>query len=394
MKKPGVAIRKKRDGVWGVFVSDNYRRKSVTFYDEDQAQKAADVFRAQLGDGTFWSLNAEPERACPIVRVYAEEWLRRYERGAFGTFKSYRAILRNHLVPAFGSKPLSEIKRRDIRAFTTAKLKSGLQAKTVMTIKKCVSAFFEAAVEDEWISANPAHFRLQSEERSGQKKPFTAEEWHRFEAVIKRDFPYYHALVATLFRTGMRISEALGLKVGDVNLDEGKIIIRRKVSNNREGKTKTETSARTVWIWFPDLIKVLREHEKTRATASDWYFPSRANGVANQKSYFIKYNKLMANTWRVALKRAGIPAKDHGPHAARHTFISQALQAGVDVWIVSKQVGHASSAITEKEYFSYIPKQSQFDLSFLEANQKAPTKHLSHGKLITIGDHIKKTSKG
>ena len=69
----------------------------------------------------------------------------------------------------------------------------------------------------------------------------------------------YRALFAVLAATGLRIGEAAGLHVDDLDLDNGVIYVRRSVWNGQELEPKTDNAVREIDI-DPTLVALLREH--------------------------------------------------------------------------------------------------------------------------------------
>lgn len=138
------------------------------------------------------------------------------------------------------------------------------------------------------------------------------------------------ALVAVLYRAGLRISEALALRPADVNPGDGTVRVLR-------GKGK---KARTVGIDDGALLHVER-----------WMARRRAFGLPPRGALF---TKLDGSPWapqsvRMALTyaaaKAGIEKRVH-PHGLRHTHLYELAMEGVPVHVIQKQAGHASLAVT------------------------------------------------
>ncbi len=78
----------------------------------------------------------------------------------------------------------------------------------------------------------------------------------------------------------------------------------------------------------------------------------------------IDYDKFMNRVWKKAFEKAGLSYR--GSHNMRHTYANIRLSNGDPLHEVAKELGHSSSAITEKHYFKWIPKESKTDLSTLD----------------------------
>jgi integrase len=126
--------------------------------------------------------------------------------------------------------------------------------------------------------------------------PFTATERDRIiEWYIEND-PFYYALVAWQFHTGMRPSETFGLTWRDIDLDAGTILINKSRNMKAENPTKTANSERLIRI-DEALIKLLK------------LLPSRALQIPNVfvgKLGNPMTKKWAEHFWKGPLKTLGI----------------------------------------------------------------------------------------
>ncbi len=145
------------------------------------------------------------------------------------------------------------------------------------------------------------------------------------------------ALIALLYRTGLRVSEALALRPKDMDLSGGAIRVLH-------GKGDT---FRTVGI-DPGAAAVVAEWMGIRASAGvngvSPVFCTRAGGPV-QTGYV---RILMARLAR----KAGIDKRVHA-HGLRHTHAAQLREEGVDVGIISRQLGHRS-IVTTARYLDHV----------------------------------------
>jgi len=138
-----------------------------------------------------------------------------------------------------------------------------------------------------------------------------------------RRHPPYHAYVHTLFWTGMRPSEASGLRWGDVDLDAGIVRIVRSRHLWEESAPKTGASARTVEL-MPETVQRIRAIQPLRVTPEMPLFTNVDGGP-------IEPNSLLRH-WYPCLRALGIRVR--GLYAMKDTYISTALTAGVNtVWL-------------------------------------------------------------
>ena len=145
------------------------------------------------------------------------------------------------------------------------------------------------------------------------------------------------ALIAVLYRSGLRIGEAVALEPKDIDLDAGSI----RVLRGKGGR------ARTVGI-DPAWGEVVAEWLATRARLG--HGPRGAVFVSRERSAMTTAHcrRMLGQLGR----RAGIERRVH-PHGLRHTHATELRGEGVDIGIISKQLGHRSIATTAR-YLDHI----------------------------------------
>jgi integrase/recombinase XerD len=150
------------------------------------------------------------------------------------------------------------------------------------------------------------------------------------------------AIVAVLYRSGLRISEALSLQVRDVAISDGAIRVHRGKGSRRRG-----AKARTVGI-DPGGCMIVQTWLRQRVSL----------GITEETPLFctLKGRPVSARYVRAALtrygKRAGISKRVH-PHGLRHTHAAELAREGVPVNTIQAQVGHANLATTSA-YLAHI----------------------------------------
>ncbi|WP_051425666.1 tyrosine-type recombinase/integrase [Jiangella gansuensis] len=144
------------------------------------------------------------------------------------------------------------------------------------------------------------------------------------------------ALVATLYGSGLRISEALALLPKDVDLDAGTVRVR----NGKGGKSRLvgidPYSASLIQAWLDRRAQL---------------------GLTHRHPVFASYSKghvgdLMSPRYvRAALAKLGMKAgiaKRVHPHGLRHSLAFDMAETGTPVHSIQRQLGHASLAITSR----------------------------------------------
>lgn len=133
------------------------------------------------------------------------------------------------------------------------------------------------------------------------------------------------ALILLLLDCGFRISEALGLRVADLRLDEGEITVIGKGDKQRSVPLSEETT------------EVIAEYLLTLVPRSTWLFPGRWSTNHMSANYTDELFKRLCQT-------AGVPYIT--PHQLRHYFATSMLNDGANPLAVSQLLGHANLSTT------------------------------------------------
>ncbi len=147
------------------------------------------------------------------------------------------------------------------------------------------------------------------------------------------------ALLEVLYGTGARISEAVGLDVDDLDLDDpehgeaGTVLLRGKGSKERlvpVGSYAREALAAYVTRSRPGLAS-------TGRSGPALFLNARGGRLSRQSAWTVLVK---------AAERAGVTA-DVSPHTLRHSFATHLLDGGADVRVVQELLGHASVTTTQ-----------------------------------------------
>jgi integrase len=175
-------------------------------------------------------------------------------------------------------------------------------------------------------------------------------------------------IIVLIMYTGLRISEALGLKWSDVDFKNKQLHVRRNLSsvknrddkdNNGKSKVLVETtlkrdsSRRTIPLADRaiEVLKYLKEHSKS--DGKDGYVCTSENGTsASQRN--------ITRTLHAMLLRGECEVEKCGLHSLRHSFGSYLIANNVDVSVVSRLLGHKNIMVTYNIYI-HVLKQSQID---------------------------------
>ena len=145
-----------------------------------------------------------------------------------------------------------------------------------------------------------------------------------------RDF----TIIVLLLDTGMRIGECLMITMDQLNMKERVITLPGENTKGRRTRSVffSQKTARTLlrWMQFRD-----------RYTESEYLFPVKGGTTMEIRTFEKNFRKY--------LLRADI-TKDITPHALRNNFAKRCLMAGMDLYTLSRILGHSSVTVTEKAY--------------------------------------------
>ena len=137
----------------------------------------------------------------------------------------------------------------------------------------------------------------------------------------------HRAVLSLVYSAGLRVSEVIQLKPGDINSERGIVRIR-------QGKGRKDRISLLSKNSYRHLIEY-RIHESN----TEWIFPGQFPGTHLSV-------RSAERIFEVALERSGIPKK-LSIHDMRHAFATHLLEQGVDLRYIQSLLGHKSSKTTE-----------------------------------------------
>ncbi len=302
-------------------------------------------------------------RTRETVAEWCNEWLNTY--GSMHLRKnvqdSYSQILRNHLIPFLGAKPLSALTAIDLDAKYAAMVAGGLSPTTAGYLHRIVHTVLKVAVKKGKISYNVARDADPPKQVRPIMKVWNEAEWACFEETAVEDAPAYALIYQALYATGARVGEELGSQWRDLHLSSNppKWSVQRTAYKRDNGEwvinpPKTMKARRSIVLPQSLALMLRRLKEQREADAEyygktfseDDYVFARPDGTLPDPHHVGKVFK------RVAVKARVRPIRLHD---LRHSHATLLLLAGVHPKIVSERLGHASIAITLDIYSHVLP---------------------------------------
>ncbi|MEI9885443.1 MAG: tyrosine recombinase XerC [Rhizomicrobium sp.] len=265
---------------------------------------------------------AHERRASPhTLRAYGDDAAR------------FLGFLHGHLGGGVDARALARLAPADIRAFITVRRAEGLGAKGVQRALAAVRSFFKYLARENILDSAAARNVRTPRIRRGLPRPLSESDAVRAIAVAGENGIAWiaardAALLTLLYGAGLRISEALSLKRGDVPLSAALTILGK---GNKERVVPLLDAVRDAIVSYEKLIPF--------AGAKDApLFLSRRNKPMSPREA-----QLLMQRLRGAL---GLSERAT-PHAMRHSFATHLLGHGGDLRAVQELLGHASLSATQ-----------------------------------------------
>ena len=280
----------------------------------------------------------------PAVPVTVQELVKHYEEKelpnkAFSTQRTIRTSLKIWVVPKWEEHRLADVKTVDVEDWLRGLvLANATKAKT----RGVMHMIFAHACRHEWFGTNPISLVRQSAKRKKTPHVLEAEEVKKLLAELQNPA---RTLVFLTAATGLRVSEALGLKWSDVDFGNGAINLGRAVVHQHVGEMKTEASDKPVPMDGALAAALLDWSKRARyRQPEDWVF---ASPKMKGKQPYWPETPLKCFV-KPAAKRLGI-TKRIGWHTFRRT-LSTLLSSGEGVKTTQELMRHANSRLTLDVY--------------------------------------------
>ena len=167
------------------------------------------------------------------------------------------------------------------------------------------------------------------------------------EPLDRRD----RALLELLYATGARISEAVGLSIGDLDLDQRLVRLYGKGSKERIVPFGS-SAARALEDWFSPVgrVRLVPQRWARRGDADAVFLNQRGGRLTRQAAWLVV---------REHGRRAGV-SDSLSPHVLRHSCATHLLDHGADLRVVQEMLGHVSISTTQR--YTRVSQERLFDV--------------------------------
>ena len=312
------------------------------------------------------------------------------------TYTNYVYIYNRFVRDGFGKNLIANIKYSDVLRFYQALLVHELKMNTLETIHTVLHPTFQMAVRDDVIRTNPSdgvmtELKRTTKKNIGVRHALTLEQERKFLEFVRQDENAcaWKNLYVTLFGTGCRIGEIIGLRWEDVDFEKRLININHnityypRIENSyknefRVSLPKTDAGVRTVPMIDEVYEALLAEKEyqdnggmfctSEIEGMSGFIFCNRYGNIHNPAAINRAIKRHVADCNAKELvsakreKREPIILPRFSCHIARHTFCSRLCENDVNVKVIQSIMGHKDIKTTLDIYAEVSDARKQESL--------------------------------
>ncbi|HZX48299.1 MAG TPA: site-specific tyrosine recombinase XerD [Nitrospirota bacterium] len=262
----------------------------------------------------------------------------RIEKGlSDNTIASYRNDLTRYLAYIEENSILdsNSITLNILREFLAQLLRNQM---SVSSVKRCISSirhFHKFLLMEGLTDTNPTTY---IESPRGWRRLPTTLSLSEVDALLKQPDEKINegirdsAMIELLYATGLRVSELISLKQGNINLEVGFII-----TVGKGGKERIVPAGEYALDKIRFYIKTARNQILKERQSQHLFVTSRGKGMTRQ------------GFWKIIKKHARLAGIDKAisPHTLRHSFATHLLERGADLRSVQMMLGHSDISTTQ-----------------------------------------------
>ncbi len=221
---------------WRLTESDPYpkgRRKDISLREKEKN------IQKEINDGIIY------DGGNMTVLELVEKYINQKRGVKHNTQANYNFVINIIKKEAFGANRIEKVKLSDAREWLIRLQDNGKGYSSIHSIRGVVRPAFQMAVDDDLIPKNPFEFQLATVivNDSVTREAITRKQEREFLRFIKEDkhFCKYYDGIYILFKTGLRISEFVGLTKEDIEFDKERIKVDHQLQRRRDMKYVIET---------------------------------------------------------------------------------------------------------------------------------------------------------
>ena len=331
----------KRNDIWWTCISHNGRKiqKSLETSDKKLAKTIEAKIRTEIVEGSYFqNLAGRNKDFKDMMNRFITEYAPTLSEN---TQRSYTTSLK-FLMPFFKDSNLISISPKMISRYKVSRKGDGVKLATINRELAMLSKAFNLAVKEwEWAKDNPTSKVSRERENNARDRWLTIDEEKRLLDISPERIKQ---IIIFSLNTGLRLGELSGLEWSRVNILNKTIHIN--ITKNGEKKTLPLNKI---------ALGVLEKKFIVKSLKNDYVFKNRIGGKVNHNSLRNLFHKL--------LRKAKID--NFRLHDLRHTFATRLAQKGIDIYKISKLLGHKDIKMTQR-YAHHCPDSLRNGVEILE----------------------------
>ena len=296
-----------------------------------------------------------------------EELVRKYLMQKTGvrhnTEANYNFVLNIIKKEEFGKRRIDKVKQSDAKCWLIKLQQDGRGYSSIHSIRGVVRPAFQMAVDDDLIRKNPFEFQLATVvvNDSVTREAITRKQERAFLEFVASDkhFCKYYDGIYILFKTGLRISEFVGLTLADVDMKNRKININHQLQRKRNMEyviEDTKTSSGTRVIPMTDDVyecfkRIIANRKKPKVEpmicGKSGFLYLDKNDMPMVALPWEKYFQHICEKYNSIYK---VQMPKITPHVCRHTFCSNMAKSGMNPKTLQYIMGHSDIGVTLNTY--------------------------------------------
>ena len=324
-------------------------QKSITAQTQKEVRLKMQELIRKVDEGNY----KEP------CKLTVAQWLDMWTGEYLGALKpltqdNYKTQCTRYLKPNLGAVKLTALDTHTIQQFINSLSngeKAELSGKTIKNVYGVLHKALNQAVENEFITHNPASACKLPKVKKPPIHPLEPEEITKFITEALKD-DYGNMFIVAIF-AGIRQGELLGLPWENVDFERMTITIDRQLQKNKEGyffctpKNGTARSFAVAPVVMEALKKEKEKQENLRSLlGEEWNNEHNLVFTTDYGKNLVR--RTVVKHYKKVLERAGLP--DNRFHDLRHSFAVNSLAVGDNIKNVQSNLGHATSAFTMDVY--------------------------------------------
>jgi integrase/recombinase XerC len=271
---------------------------------------------------------------------------KRFSKHTIIAYQGDLTQFRDYLVTQYQLEDFTQVSHFIIRSWAVSLIEQGLDTRSVNRKLTCLRTFYRFLMKNQLVTKNPMQ-KVQAPKNSTKLPEYLEDQKMDQLLEPKLDDSSYEALRNNLiidffYRTGVRLSELINIKINDVNLYNLTVTVLGKRNKMRQIPLTNKFK-----VLIQKYLVARSDFMKEKGTVHDYFFTEN-NG--NQM-----YPKFVYRLVKTEISKVST-SKKRSPHILRHTFATTMLNHGADINAIKELLGHSSLAATQVYTHNSIEK--------------------------------------